>query len=223
MNDIDKFIELVITVCRRPRMFTLNGTFGEVAAYISGLVAGSDSSPVSRDISRAFNFFVTTRLLVADKYAWPGAIHLVAADDADAINRLRDLLVEFVTLRKSKSLHEICSDAANKASEYKETEPAKVWRNFLAARYTADQAEIEPLIMPHPNASVLWCCDPTPPGVAAQLNAISDSYVVSVVAGSVESGYVQLITAIGKVDAHLVDGIWRIDAGPFIEIKNRDA
>jgi len=223
MDDTDKFIELVNNVCRRPRMFTLNGTFGEVAAIFTGIEIGAANSPIIDDQQRTLNFFVTSRLLVPSKYWWPGAIRMVAADDDAAISKMRDLLVEFATLRRTNSLEAIRKLAATAASEYTETEPAKVWRRFLAARYTADQAQIEPLIMPHPDAAVLWRGDQTPPDVAAQLNSISDSYVVSVVAGSIESGHVTLITELGKIDAHLVDDSWRVDASPIIAIDNRDA
>jgi hypothetical protein len=217
MDETEDFIQLVDDVCQRAGMWTLNSTFVEVAAFFTGVATSSNSSPIGRDAARAFNFFVTAKLLVPSKYAWGSAILQVAADDEDAIRRLRDLLVEFATLRKSKTLAEICSDAASFVADYEETEPAKVWRRFLAARYRADRAEIERLIMPHDNASVMWDRNPTPPGVAAELNAISDMYVVSVVGGSLESGRVQLITELGRITAHLINGDWRIDAGPIIE------
>ncbi len=217
MDDPDKFIEIVNSVCRRPAMYTLTGTFGEVAAYFMGIACGSDS-PISDDSNRSFDYFVTARLLVPSKYSWAGAIRLVAADDAEAIDRLRELLVEFANLRKSQSSDEIRADAARIVADYEETEPAKVWRRFLTARHKADQAEIEKLILPHRNASVFWNGDPAPPGVAAQLRSISDCYVVPVVSGSLEAGHVQLVTELGKIDAHLVDGSWRIDATPIVEM-----
>ncbi len=217
MDDTEKFIELVDNVCRRPDMFTVNGTFGEVAAVFTGIQIAAPNSPIADDDQRTFNSFVTSRLLVPSKYWWGGAIQMVAADDEAAISKLRDLLVEFATLRKTKTLDEIRGSAARALAEYTETEPARVWRQFLAARWAASRALIEPLIMPHPNAAVLWRGDPAPPGVAAQLDVISDSYVVSVVSGSVDSGEVSLATEVGIIDAHLVDGQWRIDASLFIE------
>lgn len=221
MDNPEEFIELANSVCRRPRMYTVNGTFGEVAAFFTGIAAGSTSSPIS-DFG-ALNFFVTARLLVPSKFSWPSAILTVAADDDDAINRLRELLVEFATLRKTQSFDQIRSDAASRLSDYRKSKPATVWRQFLAARYRAIQAEIEPLIMPHPNASVLWRHDPTPPDVAAQLTAISDSFVVSVLSGSEESGHVRLLTELGVFDAHFIDGNWRIDASSIIDIDAKQA
>jgi hypothetical protein len=43
------------------------------------------------------------------------------------------------------------------------------------------------------------------------------------VGGSIESGHVTLITELGKIDAHLVDGAWRIDASPIIAIDKQNA
>ena len=224
MGDPDKFIELVGHICRHPQMFTMGASFGEVVAYFTGLVSAPGACPLSDDGDRVFNFFVTARLVVPSKYWWPGAIRMVATDDADAISRLRELLTEFATLRKSKSFMEIANEAAKSLSEYKETEPARVWRRFLAARYRSNQHEIEPLIMPHPNAAVLWRGDPTPPGVETQLTEISDSYVVSIISGSLESGHVRLATEPGTMDAHLADGSWRIDVSSLIPYAaSRDA
>ena len=142
---------------------------------------------------------------------------MVTDDDETAIAKLRDLLVEFATLTKTHSLTEIRESAARIRDEYEEPEPAKVWRQFLEARYSADQSLIEPLILSHPQAEVLWRGNGAPPGVADQLMAISESYVVSVVSGSLESGKVSLATEVGMIEAHLVDGKWRIDASSFIE------
>lgn len=149
----DKFIELANNICRHPSMFTLNGTFGEVAAIFTGIQIASSNSPISDDNQNTFNFFVTSRLLVPRKHGWIGAIRLVADDDEIAISQLHDLLIEFATLRNTKSLDEIRESAARREAEYTETEPAKVWRQFLAARYSANRAHIEPLIMPHPDAA----------------------------------------------------------------------
>ena len=217
MRDPDKFIELVDRICRYPQMFTVGGTFGEVVAYFTGLAAAPNACPLSDDGDRVFNYFITARLIVPNKYWWPGAIKIVATDDADALVRLRDLLTEFAELRKTKSFTEIGQDAAKSLAEYTEPEPAKVWRQFLAARHRSIQHEIEPLIMPHADAGVLWRGDSTPPNIADQLTDISEGYVVSVISGSLESGSVQLATELGVRAAHFVDGSWRIDASSLIE------
>jgi hypothetical protein len=224
MDNTDKFIELVGHICRRPKMFTIGGTFGEVVAFFTGLASAPSGCPLSDDGDRVFNAFVTARLLVPGKYWWPYAIKLVAANDEDALVRLRDLLIEFATLRKSNSFREISRKAEESLADYVEPEPAKVWRQFLAARYRSNQHEIEPLILPHADAAVLWRDKPTPSDIAAQLTQISDGYIISVISGSLKSGHVQLATELGIMDAHLVDGSWRIDASSIIEyVAGRNA
>ncbi|MBK7706071.1 MAG: hypothetical protein IPN69_18695 [Acidobacteria bacterium] len=37
-----QFIEIVEAVCRRPRMYTVNGTFEEVVCFLDGFGLGSD-------------------------------------------------------------------------------------------------------------------------------------------------------------------------------------
>ena len=171
MGDTKQFIELVNNVCRRPNMFTLDGTYGEVVALFTGIQIAASDSPIADDEERTLNQFVNARLLVPDKYWWPGAVRMVTDDDETAIAKLRDLLVEFATLTKTHSLTEIRESAARIRDEYEEPEPAKVWRQFLEARYSADQSLIEPLILSHPQAEVLWRGNGAPPGVADQLMA----------------------------------------------------
>ena len=218
MNDIESFIKLVDGVCLRADMYTLNGTFAEVAALFTGMTLARVGSPIAGDEGRALDRFVAARLCVPDKYHWAGAIDMVAEDDERAIRKLRDLLVEFAELRKTRSFDEILLLAARIRQEHVESEPARVWGRFLAAYYNADRALIEPLILDHPNAWVLWRGDGTPPGVAKQLMEISASHAVSVVAGAREMGRVSLATDVGVVEAYLINGSWRIDASPWIEM-----
>ena len=114
-------------------------------------------------------------------------------------------------------------DAENQVANYKESEPALVWRRFMAARFHANQVEIESLILTHPDAHYLWDGDGAPPGIAEQLISISDMGIVSIIAGSIESGRVTLMAELGKIDAQLVDGTWRIDAAPIIAIDKANA
>ena len=51
----------------------------------------------------------------------------------------------------------------------------------------------------------------------------TDLGIVSIIAGSVESGRVTLMTELGKMDAHRVDGDWKIDATRIIEIDKKNA
>ncbi|MBB6430191.1 hypothetical protein [Algisphaera agarilytica] len=131
MDETEQFIKLVDSICRRPKMYTVNGTFGEVAALFTGIQIASSDSPIADDNKRTLNLFVNARLLVPDKYGWAGAIRLVCDDDETAITRLRELLVEYAKLRQTKSLNEIRKLAAQIRDTHVEPEQAKVWRQSL--------------------------------------------------------------------------------------------
>lgn len=212
-------LEYIENVCRSPRGYTLNGTFGEVAALLTGTIIDS-GAPDERDaVYQVFNHFVTSHLLVPSKFWWADAINMVSSDDNDAIGRLKNLITDFLTMRTKSTLDEIRQESDGCVASYQETEPARIWRKFMAARFNGDREDIERLILPNTDAPILWERGGAPPGIAEQLISLTDCNIVSVLAGSVESGYVQLITELGKIDAHLVNGEWRIDAKPFIAIE----
>lgn len=214
MADSDDFVDLVTNICERPTMYTLTSTYVEIVAYIIGY---RHAQKYPREEHDALNAFVTSKFGVPSKLAWSSAIHIASVNDAAAISALRTTLIEYTDLRKTKTPEEIQAIAADKNARHVDSEPAKVWRRFLAARYTADRAAIEPLILPHGKADALWGHSATPSGVAAQLSEISNSYCISIISGSIESGHVQLATELGIIDAHLVESSWRIDASALIE------
>jgi hypothetical protein len=223
MIETDYLLTLIEDVCKRPRIYTLNGTFGEVAALLTGTVLNVVDATERDTIHEVFNYFVTSQLLVPSKFWWTGAIRSVATDDADAIQRLGQLFSEFIRLRQTHTLDEIRAEAEKHVTNYKESEPAAVWRRFMAARFHANQTEIESLILPHPDAHYLWDGGGAPLDIAEQLISISDMGIVSIIAGSIESGRVTLMAELGKIDAQLVDGDWRIDATRIIAIDKANA
>lgn len=223
MPETDYLLQLIEGVCKRPRMYTLDGTFGEVSALLTGTVLNAVDAAERETVHEVFNYFVTSQLLVPSKFWWTGAIRSIATDDEDAIQRVGQLFRKFIELRLTHTLGEIRAEAASHVANYKESEPAAVWRRFMAARFHANQSEIESLILPHPDAHYLWDGGGAPPGIAEQLISISDMGIVSIIAGSVESGRVTLMAELGKIDAQLIDGDWRIDATRIIEIDKANA
>jgi len=216
-------LEFVEKLCRTPKMFTLHGTFGEVVALLTGAIFSPLDCDETDEAFKTFNYFVTSRLLVPSKFWWAGAIQMVAEDDAGAIGKLRDLLVEFMTLRQSMTLEDIRTDCNERLANYEEPAPAKVWRAFMAARFRGDQATLERLILPNQDAAVLWQGGGAPPGVAEQLVSLADLNLVSIATGTLESGSVQLVTELGRIAAHWVDGGWKIDASPIITMDKANA
>ena len=223
MIEQDNLLQLIEGVCKRPRMYTLNGTFGEVSALLTGTVLNAVDATERDAVHKVFNYFVTSQLLVPSKFWWTGAIRLVATDDEDAIRRVGQLFYDFIQMRLTHTLDEILADAEKRVENYKESEPAAVWRRFMAARFHANQTEIESLILPHPDAHYLWAGGGAPPDIAEQLISISDMVTVSIIAGSIESGRVTLMVELGKIEAYLIDGYWKIDATPIIAIDKANA
>jgi len=216
MSDTEYLLQFIDGVCKHPRMYTLNGSFGEVSALLSGTVLYGVGAHERKTVCDVFNDFVTSQLLVPSKFWWIVAIREIATDDNDAIQRVGQSFSEFVRLRMHCTLDEIRLDGEKRIANYKESEPAAMWRRFMAARFHANQSEIESLILPHPDAHCLWDDVETPPGFAEQLISISDLGVVPIVAGSIESGRVTLLTEMGRIDVRLLDGDWRIDATQII-------
>ena len=223
MNDTEYTLEFIESVCKRPRMYTLNGTFGEVSALLTGTVLNGVHSDQRDPVHSVFNYFVTSSLFVPSKFAWTWAIRSTATSDDDAIQRVGELFSEFVRMRVDQTLEEIRAVAENRVANYKESEPAAVWRRFMAARFHANRVEIESSILPHPDAHYLWDGGGAPPEIAEQLVSISDVGIVSIIAGTPESGHVTLMTELGKIEAELVDGDWRVDVSRIIEIDKRNA
>ena len=50
------FIDVVEALCKRPKMYTLNGTFGEVVAHLEGYANGKKFGPNGRSSSYFIGF-----------------------------------------------------------------------------------------------------------------------------------------------------------------------
>lgn len=160
-----------------------------------------------------------------NNYVWPYVLKECSCDDDEATERLRSLLVEYTERMKTESPSEIVQDMMARASSQEEGEPEKVWRRFSRAIYRGRREEIEPLILRHPDAEILW--EGAYPGdVGPLLEEIADAYCVTRVSGSAEEGKVMIITPdFGPMPVQHVDGCWRIDATKIINCwkANRNA
>jgi hypothetical protein len=217
MSDIDEYLKSVDQVCRRPNCYG-HGTFDEVCAYIAGYSAGFPASPIrsGADYS-AFNSFVASRHRFPQKYHWSYVIKKCTSDDAMAIERLRQLLTEFGERSRSESSAAIAGQALAEASSMEEGEPEKAWRAFSRVFLRGKREQIEPLILSHPDAEILWS-RAYPTEVASQLEEICDGFLVSRIPGNKDDSHVKVITPdFGPVSVHLVDGQWKADVTPIIE------
>ena len=224
MNSIDRFIEIVNSLCLRRGMYVFGGTFYEVCAYLTGFAHASNDCPLSGDGWAAFNRVICETFGFPTRYAWPAVLKQCSRDDDEATARLQELLTDFAKKTKTQSHDEIIRDVASRSSGHEESEPVKAWRRFSRAIHRARKEEIEPLIQEHPDADVLWSAT-YPDDVAALLDQIQESYSIRPISGSEADGEVTIITPdFGPVGVKRVGGSWRIDASKIIECwkANRD-
>ncbi len=200
-------------------MYVCGGSFYEVCAYLYGYAHASPDSPLSGDGMRFFNDLVCAVCRFPNNYVWPYVLKECSRDDDDAIERLRSLLVEYVERTKTESPDEIVRDMMGRESSQEEGEPEKAWRRFSRALYRGRREEIEPLILEHPDAEILWE-GAYPDDVVPLLDEIAEAYSVSQVSGSEEDGNVMIITPdFGPMPVQRVEGSWRIDATKIINCR----
>ncbi len=197
-------------------MYVCGGSFYEVCAYLTGYAQASSDSPLSGDGWGLFNDIVCAACKFPSNYVWPYVLKECSRDDDEATERLRSLLVEYTERSKTESPGEIMQDVMARASSQEEGEPEKAWRRFSRALYRGRREEIEPLILGHPDAEILWE-GAYPDDVVPLLDEIAEAYSVSQVSGSEEDGNVMIITPdFGPMPVQLVEGSWRIDARKII-------
>jgi hypothetical protein len=217
MDEIDNFIVLVGRLCSHRSMYVMDGTFNEVCAYLTGYAEASPDCPLGGKGRIAFNSFVCATFRFPSKYAWPFVLKQCSRDDNEAVTQLRDLLTDFAEKTKTKTHEEIVLAVMSRASDHEEGEPVKVWRRFSRAIHRGKREEIEPLILDHRNADVLWSAT-YPDDISPLLDQIQESYVVSVISGSDDDGEVTIITPdFGTVKLKHLSGSWRVDASKIID------
>jgi hypothetical protein len=91
------FIDIVEALCKRPRMYTLNGTFGEIIAHLEGYANGKALGPKGRSGSY-FNRF----------YSWLDTTH---PDDSQRLKELITLQSHQEALSEFARLYRLYEDA----------------------------------------------------------------------------------------------------------------
>ena len=217
MSTVDRFMEVVDSICKRRSLYVCGGTFYEVCAYLAGYAAASPDCLLGGEGWSAFNAFVCAAQRFPGKYYWPFVLKESSRDDGEAVARLQDLLTEFAERTKTESLEDIVRDVTTRARAQEETEPVRAYRKFSRAIHRGIREEVEPLIQDHPDAGVLWSGRYLN-DVAPLLDRIEESYVISIIRGSEDEGEVTIITPnAGPVGVKRIDGKWRIDASRFID------
>lgn len=220
MDSTDRFIELVDCPCTRSGMYVRGDErFYGVCAYLQGYAHGSPDTPISGAGYRAFNDFVCATFRFPDKYIWEYVIRTCSRTDYEALGRLMNLLTEFARRTRTEPYEKLIEEARAKVVDYHEGEPEQTWRRFSLALLRGERAEIEPLIMPHPNAAILWQAA-YPEDVAELLDEIAESYPVTRISGDEADGHVIIMTAdFGPMNLKRTGETWQVDASEIIRIR----
>jgi len=221
MDATDKFIELVESICKRRSMYVCDGSFLEVSAYLSGFAHASTNCPLSNDGWKAFSRYVARHFGFPENYIWPYVLKSCSRDDDEATDRLLSLLVQFSNSARTHSYEEILESIQPRVVP-EDAEPEQTMRQLLAALLAGSRSEIEPLIMDHPDAEILWQ-GAYPAEVAVQLSHISNSNRIGRVSDHAADGQVKLITADFPfpITVKKFGQQWKVDAAEIIAIRKR--
>jgi len=221
LDSIDEFIEMVENLCKRPSMFCCDGSFLEACAFLTGYNFASDNCPLSGDGRQAFNDCVCKFYRFPRNYIWPYVMKVCNSNDDEALEALRNLLVDFCDKTRTLSYAEIFETIEPRVLEDENTEPEEVTRKLLGALLTGQRDEIEPLILEHQDAEILWQ-GAYPSDVASQLDEISNSYPVARISGLSSEGEVKLMTGDFPFPLAVkqIEGQWRVDASEVISMRN---
>jgi hypothetical protein len=222
MDATDKFIEMVESICKYRSMYTCGGSFLEVCAYVSGFAHSSTSCPLGNDGWKAFSRYVARHFGFPENYIWPYVLKTCSRDDDEATERLRSLLLQFSNSARTQSYQEILDSIRPQVVPKEDAEPEQTMRKLLAALMTGSRNEIEPLIMDHPDAEILWQGS-YPAEVARQLSHISNSHPIGRVSDHADDGQVRLITADFPFPIRVtkLGQQWKVDAEEIIAIRKQ--
>lgn len=220
MDSTDRFIELVEVLCTRSGMYiTGNEPFYGVAAYLRGYAEGSRDTPISDARNRAFNDVVCATYRFPNNYVWEYVIRTCSRTENEALESLRSLLTEFARRTRTEPYEKLIEEARAKVVDYHEGEPEQTWRRFSLALLRGEREEIEPLIMPHSEAAILWQAA-YPEDVAELLDEIAESYPVTRISGDEADGHVIIMTAdFGPMHLKRNGETWQVDASEIIRIR----
>lgn len=219
MDEKSRFRELMSNICKRRHMYVCGGTFYEVCAYISGYAQASKDCPLGGEGWSAFSRFVAARFGWPDKYGWPYVIKMCSADDASAAEQLQALVADFCDKLDTSSYEEVICEAARENAR-EEGEPEKVLRRLLSALLRGRRQEIEPLILDHPDAVVLWEGEFST-DAAEQLDDVYGAFPIGRLPETGSEGKVHLMSAHFPFPLMVkqIEGQWKVDVTEIVDMR----
>ncbi len=215
MQKESSFVEFIQHICKRPGMFTLNGTYNETAAFIAGFSVGS-KAPIN---DRIFDRFVCLKNSFPTNYVWAYVIKKCTKDDNEAILLMQHTILEFIEL-KDKMTEEELMQFAIESSKTEEGEAVKIFRKFENALLSGDKEIIQSLIMECKGAEILWSGS-YPADVALKLNEISSNQLIKQIPISEDGNKVEIISQGWpfSIEMNFMNGKWRINAEKIIALR----
>ena len=108
---------LIISACRHPGLYSLEGTYDGVTSFIDGYIAGLGASlhnSGNEDLARTnveqmavFQEWITQRLDVASNIHWAFAIRSRCQDSIEALSLLFEMFDEFCKSRGGRDIIEV--------------------------------------------------------------------------------------------------------------------
>ncbi len=210
-------VELIDSICGRAGMYVLGE---DRLSGVCNLVVGlslAPGSPFGEDASD-LNGFVNYRLGYPENWWWAVSVHSAFSGRPDALDSLRELLVDFLAELEGHEPGELAQRYAGRMAP--DDEPRARLRQFLAALPSGDEASLRPLVLPSEFVHELWATDGYPSGVAGQLAGLWAAGRIGDAAPA-DSGRRRLVCSSlpWPVDLAKVGGEWRVDARPFVAMR----
>jgi hypothetical protein len=95
------FLELLTSVCKRPRMYTLEGSFTEVCAYLTGYEAGLKQYQSERNsVWYGFGNWILKKFRQPSNYVFWSVLRRKYPDDQMALEQLPILYSDYLEWKK---------------------------------------------------------------------------------------------------------------------------
>jgi hypothetical protein len=199
-------------------MYTLHGSFNEIAAFITGYTTGRET-PIG---NKVFYRFVCLKYAFPTNYVWTYVIKSSAKNDLEAISLMEQTILEFVELRKTMTDDELINFALEN-SNYEEGEVEETFRKFDQALLFGDKELIQSLIIQHKEAYILWSGS-YPTDVAKILGEMTIDQPIKKINNTENSNTVEII-APGwpfPIEMHLIDNKWKVNVERIIEFRKKE-
>lgn len=87
--------QLIESICKRPEMYTMHGTFGEVAAFLDGYASANVRDQVNS--LAGFQVWLARRIGSGNNRTWWGLLQIAYADDKTRLANLPLLYHHYLT------------------------------------------------------------------------------------------------------------------------------